>query len=862
MSRQLLPGSAETLPIRKLHHTTAENPWPSLLTGALSLLIVVIGQVVGLAQNNNSEDPPLPLLEEMQLPSTETLLTKDPVDWLVLKPDNRVLVVRPVYPRPDTLATMEKNQEALRSAATRPKREAGESVDDYKARIDRLLNESENLVVGLPDEVAATRSDGADEYTLNAKRNIERIIYHEDLMLRRADAQMNEGQLERAFEMLLVLQRRVPDWPGYTERRNRLVFEEANKRLAANDLEAALAFFEELYQLAPGYGGLQKGIGATIEALVARSVAAERLREARYYISRLKKSDPNHPTAQQLADQFMERAGGLLVQAQEARSAEQHDVALAHAIQATKVWPAHPSIRGVFRATATRYQVLSLGVYRFPGETTSFFLPTAADRRWQSLLTTDLFEVRKIDRAAFYESRYFEEWTPTDLGRQIVFSLRPRRASWESNPMLNAPDVVRAIHDRLNPESPYYDERMSTFVDSLQVNSPHEFSIRFSTVPVRPQAIFRFPVRTPTPDGLVLSASAEATATDDGNGPNDDQTTTELDSVLSRRFKIHEEAEDKVVFRRVIPQPKTLSRYHVAEVVERRYEDHEEAIKGLLSGDVSVLPDVPIWLADQFEQEDQFFTEPYGVPTTHVLQFNPESVPLKNSEFRRALAFVLDREKILAETVLRDPAMRRGRVVSAPFPSTSYAYRAQTKPHPYDLYLAYSLKTVSKKRFGGEAPELTMVCEPGEVIAAAAEELVKQWDRIGIKVRIVGQDESLPENWDIVYRTVRMTEPVTELWPFLTMKQDARVEDLEHLPDWLRQQLIELEQAVDFNSSVDMLQRLHFRLHQLVHLVPLWEINDVIVIRNNIQGFPPGMIHPYQNVERWIVQPWYPTDTL
>jgi hypothetical protein len=94
------------------------------------------------------------------------------------------------------------------------------------------------------------------------------------------------------------------------------------------------------------------------------------------------------------------------------------------------------------------------------------------------------------------------------------------------------------------------------------------------------------------------------------------------------------------------------------------------------------------------------------------------------------------------------------------------------------------------------------------------------------------------------------------------MKQDARVEDLEHLPDWLRQQLIELEQAVDFNSSVEMLQRLHFRLHQLVHLIPLWEIDDVIVIRNNIQGFPPAMIHPYQNVERWIVQPWYPNDLL
>ena len=107
-----------------------------------------------------------------------------------------------------------------------------------------------------------------------------------------------------------------------------------------------------------------------------------------------------------------------------------------------------------------------------------------------------------------------------------------------------------------------------------------------------------------------------------------------------------------------------------------------------------------------------------------------------------------------------------------------------------------------------------------------------------------------------------MTEPVTELWPFLTMKPDARVEDLEHLPDWLRQQLIELEQSVDFNTSVDMLRGLHFRLNELVHVVPLWEVDDVIVVRKNIQGFPRRLIHPYQNVEQWKVTPWYSTNLL
>jgi len=107
-----------------------------------------------------------------------------------------------------------------------------------------------------------------------------------------------------------------------------------------------------------------------------------------------------------------------------------------------------------------------------------------------------------------------------------------------------------------------------------------------------------------------------------------------------------------------------------------------------------------------------------------------------------------------------------------------------------------------------------------------------------------------------------MTEPVADLWPFLTMKPSARVDDLEHLPDWLRQQLIELEQAVDFRSAVQQLRELHFRLNELVYLIPLWEVDDVIVIRRNIQGFPQQIVSPYQNVERWFVGPWFPKGLL
>lgn len=828
--------------------------WPVLVAAA----IVSVAAPAGAQDENTPADASaadtdvdaeerLPLISEMKLPTADELLTGDPVDWIVLKKDE-VLVTQPVYPRPNTLEKLAQQNDELRSAKTRPQRDPAETEEEYQDRIERLLDETLNLTVMLPDDLQVDAVNQAAEYKLNIARHIERIVYHEDLILRRTDALIDEGNLDKAFELLLVIDRTAPGWPGFEERRNRLIYEEAQTRLKDNDLEAALAFFEELYSLAPDYSGLREGIGRTIEQLVLNARAKDDLRQARYYITRLRDSDARHPIAISLTEQFTREAGDLLKQAATQHGNGQYPEALASARMAARIWPTHPQLRNIFRTVATRYQVLTVGVQRLPGDPTPFFLPTVADQRQASLLATDLFEVRRFDRAPAYQSRFFEEWTPTDLGRQIIFSLQPRRAAWESLPVLTAPQVVRAIGARLRPESPEYDERLATFVKSIKVRSPHEFEMNFLNVPVRPQALFRFPVENVTNTPSVADA------------PGDVADAPEL---LSSRFRIHERKDDEIVYRRVIPQSDRLSAFKVAEIVETRYGDDESCVKGLLSGDVSVVPHLPIWLADQFDADERFFVEPYGIPTTHVLQFNPESKPLQNAEFRRALATALDRGKILSETVLRNPNSRRGRLVSAPFPSRSYAYNPTIKPRERDLALAISLLTFSRKRFGGELPELVMICEPGETVRQAAEEIAQQWQRFGLKIDVIAGD-SPPESsdWDIVYRTVRMAEPVTDLWPFLTMKPEARVEDLEHLPDWLRQLLIELEQSVDFNSSMEKLQSLHFRLRELALVIPLWELDDVIVIRKNIQGFPAGLTEPYQNVERWTVQPFYPLDDI
>ena len=836
--------------------------WQLTRTCMLACLVAstVVWPGLVVADEEPVADKPLPLISEMKVPSMEDLLTLDPVDWVILStnPKNGVLITQPIYPRPGTVDKKKKELDDLNSSARRPKQEQGESNEDYQMRIQGLIAEARSVRVTLPvDPETAGTEAAATEYQLPT-REITLIKFHEDLMIERVNLLMDEGLLAKAFELLLVVQRRnetlkrTDPWPGYVEANNRLVFEEAQLRVRDNKLEEALSFYEDLWAADPKYKGLRDGIGVVVDTLITSSRAEGDLRKARFYLLRLNALDESHPIVVKWVGDFIAQTDRLLDLAEVARVAKKYDEAFALVKEATTIWPPHKRLKVEFQKAGKRFQVLNVGVVRFPGDKTPFFLPTPADRRHDSLLTMDLFEVRQVDRSAYYESRYFEEWNPTDLGREIVFTLRSRRKVWEANPLLEADDVVRSISNRLSPDSKYYDERLATFIHSMDVKSPSQFGVTFNSVPVRPQALFRFPVRKI--DNGIVDNTASLNA-DDGSASDP------LADLLSRRFRIHKREENKIAFRRVIPQPESLSRYQVAEIVEQKYATEELAIQGLLRGDISALPHASIWLADQINADARFRVETFGIPTTHVLQFNPESKPLQNPQFRRALSFMIDREKILRETILQDPDGHRGRLTSGPFPVKSYAY-ANIETRTRDLPLAFSLFTVAKKQFGDKVPDLTMVCEPGETIRMAAEEMQIQWKRMGINVKLVFKDdETTPENWDIVYRTVQMTEPLTQLWPFLTMKQDARVDDLEHLPDWLRQQLIELEQAVDFKSAVEMLHRLHFRLDELVHVIPLWEIDDVIVFRRaTVQGTPDSMVGPYHNVELWNVEPWYPDE--
>ena len=937
-------------------------------TLGLALLWLLFHQTASTSAQNaatkdpNQPEPPktekteqsteAPLLKKDQmwrnLPTKADLLTKPPFDWVVLKKDDTVLVVKPVQPRPKTLDQMAEKRKQL-SQNPKPTRMAGESQDAFTERLRasvidaaKMLKKLESIEVELPDTTKVSEDQDDAAYLLNIVRDVSDVIHFEDIALKRVDLLLDQGELEDAYELILMLDRRAPGWFSANERLNRFLLLDAQGKLSRGETEAAFVLLEQIHARIkeainskdpqvryPTMGQDREKcsaeLGRVIDALVEPAVQARDFRQARFHLARLIRLEAEHPNAVKWRERLVAETSRLLSDAVQATAANKFDQAAAMADEAALVWPATPTLKNAHRPVSQRWQILKVGMVGPANPVTSFPFATEATRRRDGLTRLPFFEPSRIDGGARYRSRFLESWEPTDLGRQAVFTLRSSRSSWESSPIITASRAVTSLLERLDPDSQYYDERLGSFIDGIAVRGPFEFSVKFSRIPVRTEALFSMPLGT------------------------NDQASAELD----QRFRVQATSEKSVSLHRMVLEPERVLQRHVAEITETSYPSYEKAVQGMLRGEISMMPSVPVWQLDQLEKNGNFFVRKYAVPQTHFVQFNPQSKPLRSAELRRALLYGLDRSQVLRDVILRDITVRtlretlpkanvpaklipdsgltydaaktelvwnglsmtdqesrkftalsldpefrkalqllfrrsqpnRGRVVTAPWAMNLSAYNTVITPREADLSLAFGLAAAAKKSLGTEMRPLRMICEPEPLIEAAAKRLIEEWKRIDITVELVptsapaevarpqakdqlpaasGQDavtaSAEPQAWDMVYRTVRSTEPMMELWPLLSLDTVARVQSIRYLPDWLRQGLIDLDRTADWATTVGSLQELHRQLAETAQFIPLWEIDDALVFRKTVRGIPEAPLHPYHDVELWISEPWYATD--
>ena len=219
------------------------------------------------------------------------------------------------------------------------------------------------------------------------------------------------------------------------------------------------------------------------------------------------------------------------------------------------------------------------------------------------------------------------------------------------------------------------------------------------------------------------------------------------------------------------------------EIVERVFENSQQAVRALRRGEIDLLDRVFPADITQLKRDDALVVTPYRIPSLHALIPN-QNRPFSSSRiFRRGLAYAIDRQKILERDLLGGFDTPGCRLLSGPFPigissddPIGYAHDAKFEPVPYDprhaktlIQLAQiELQNIAKKK---ELPapkleELILVHPPNEVARVACAEMVEDLKVIGIpcalKVLPVGQTRPEDDEWDLLYLDYLIGEPLVD----------------------------------------------------------------------------------------------------
>ena len=767
---------------------------------------------------DDSDD--LPLIDTLVTPTLEQLLKGPPRDWLVLR-SRRVLQVEPVEPRPNLITFYEERlKQSLKQAET-----AGNSADAQLKR--KKLQYVPIVIVGEDD----------DQYRIHYKHLLE-VIYWDDLILRRVDALLDAKQIPEALALWMIVRDRNDQWPGLADRYRRLLFVDGEVKAADGQLEAALAIWDELFGLDANYPELIVRYGEVSDRLIRDAAEKSDNRRARFFLSRLKSRYPAHPVASNWSVKFADEAARLI---RESQSEALADVAMDRMDRATRVWPTTPNLFGPYQKAHLGWTRITVGVYT-PSLQQSSPWPILDQTLSEQLVSEPWFHPGSRNEGTIrFESRWFREWEPTDLGRSLTFHLRGdtgTTAGW----------MARRLAQTLTPDSPVFSVRLAGTLGRIEVLSPESLKADLVTVPLRPEALL---ATLPSPAGLDRDQVAQSTKsrpTFHGTESSPLAANPSVAPTTIQRFR-----------RKWTP---TGSGSHAPqEVVVREFERSELAIQALFRGELTMLARVPQATVRELQKRNDFVTLPYGLPETHLVQFSPTSPHVANRAVRRALLFGFNRAKILSEAFAVPGDANLARLTPAIVPSSSYAFDTGMPTAPYDPTVAISLLSAVKKENDGKLPEITLWHPRGAEIAESAKRITAAWTLLGIKtVTVSEEDQPDPGSADVIYRTVAMAEPLVEMWPFLARTPAPTMESLDRFPVWLRRSLLELDTVGDVATATRLLTRLQRQLWAEVIVIPLWEIQPHFVARKQVRNLVPGPMTLFQGIDRWQVDAWYPPE--
>jgi ABC-type transport system substrate-binding protein len=695
-------------------------------------------------------------------------------------------------------------------------------------------------------------------------RNIKRVRLYEEMLLAEAERLTVAKEYDDAFDYYYKVGQEYPTLAGFDRSFNRYLYLDSVNLTRLKRFTEAFGVVEELYRREPGFrysanaptlmtflgGLLDRMIEAQLEQRqydVARSLLA-RVRD-QYGVDRL-------PSLQGWIDQLVTLATQKHNEARALLEADEYRDAIRASKQMMAIWPEVEGATELSADIAESYPMVTVGVLQPAVLHDARRLDNWSALRTGQLVRRSLVEFLGAGPEGGQYSFARGLIERSDDQRGLILRLNQGDANNENN--VTGYEVARRLLDMASPQSHQYVSAWGGLVESVHVQNVMQVTLRLRRPHVLPEALLRVPLR---PDEVSLD-EFDATA---GKAEIEAPEAIEGDGA----FRIAEKSSEQVQFLAKDFRPGS----RLAEVVEFTYESSQQALSALRRGEIDVVdrlfPADAVRIRESLSSDSPIVVEQYALPTVHMLLVNKENPFLANRDFRRAVAFAIDRDLILNQELLGGREIEGCTVLSGPFPAgvndrdpLAYAYDTTIESRQYTPRLAKLLTIVSVNHITEMATnrmEVPPILEPfvlgypaHEAARVAAQSIVAQLQLIGIECRLKELPPGLAQDpdgeCDLTYAEIAIWEPVIDARRLLGERGIAPAAS-----PYVRQSLRWLDQAQNWGEVREKLLGLHRISHNEATLIPLWQTVDFFAYNKRIRNIGESPVWLYQNIDQWRV---------
>ncbi len=685
--------------------------------------------------------------------------------------------------------------------------------------------------------------DPDDEFEVRWEDILEVKLF-EQLVLEKARELVKAKKFNDAFDYFEYLRQEYPKTPGVDDAIGDFLYDEAGDWQRKRNYENALVLLHTLYDRQPKYRNLEQATATATGKLLEKYNAANDYPSVRRLVRELRSRFPSGKTATQFEGQMNERAKGVVAEGRDKLAAGDPARALALARRAVAIWPKADGAKELAEEAFAAQPQAVVAITSPYAPALSQPITEWSVRRTRRLLARQLFEFTGYGADGGEYVCPFGQYELVDLARGLSIKLKGD-IPWTTGDALTGYDLARRLLLLARPGALGAVPGWSEACQSVEVQGVNTLLVHFRQPQLAPTALLTVP----------LSATDQA-----GEGTLAAITPYAAGDAGKERTTFTAEAQ---YFARRSTQPQA--------VVEQKFASRAEAIESLTLGEITVIDRLPPWEVTRMQGSLNFAVEPYAVPTVHCLVPNLSKPLMKHRGFRRALEYAIDRQRILAEQVLRRRPLAGCEVVSGPFAKgaglsdpAGYAYDDEVLARSYEPRLAMTLSSVAVRDLaraaelapGGpkdapkEVPKLILAHAADDVVKVGCRGIQRNLAAIGITVELreipLGQPTVMGEDDDLLYVELAVAEPLIEARQLFG--PDGI---LGPASTYMAVVLRQIETATGWNEARQALHDLHRLAHDEVVVIPLWQIVDYFAYHKSISGVGQRPATLYQQIENW-----------